>query len=105
MFQLLLVYIMDGGLFYVYGSLDTPPTRFSHPTPVLKSLRNQGVWRNGGDGFIEIQDLNGRKVYFDDITVHAVLGHGYPVTDADHVVGRHLDTRHKAQNGILKNQQ
>ena len=49
----------DGVHVDIQRALDTAAAAFAHAAPVLERIADQGVWRNGGDGFIPILHLDG----------------------------------------------
>ena len=89
----------------IEGTFDPSAARFFHSFPVVEGLGDQGIGGNGGDGFVPVLHLHGIQADIDHIAVGIVFGHGDPVAHIHHFIGRELDTGHKSQDGILKNQQ
>ena len=88
----------------VDGSLDAAAARFLHATPVLESVADEGVGRDGGDGIVEVAHLDGVERHLDDCSVGAIFLHRDPVARAQHVVGRELYAGDEAEDRILEDQ-
>ena len=88
----------------VDGSLDAATARFLHATPVLESVADEGVGRDGGDGIVEVAHLDGVERHLDDCSVGAIFLHRDPVARAQHVVGRELYAGDEAEDRILEDQ-
>ena len=59
---------------------------------------------DGGDGLVEVLNFDGGEGYLDDVAIRTVFGHLYPISLANHVVDRELNSRHQPQNRILEDE-
>ncbi len=85
-------------------SLDSPPSRLVHTSPVFKRFANEPVSRDRGDRHIPVLNLNRVQRNIDYVSVRISLRHLNPITDSDHVIRHYLKARHQRQNRIPKDQ-
>src|SRR6187402_1309871 len=85
-------------------SLDASSVRIEHSSPVLKGVRNQTVSWNRSGGIIKISNFYGSQIDFYHITIGSISIHCDPVANSYHVVYGYLNTGHKSQKSISKNQ-
>ena len=82
----------------------TSPIALLHAHPVLKRVRNQGLWCNRDDGVVEIAHLyRGQRDLFHH-TIDGRIGHSDPISLAHHVVTRQLNAGHQTRNGVFEHQ-
>ena len=99
-----LVHLPDGCGAYPYAALDAPSLRFRHIAPVHERFADERRGGDHGDGVVEILHLHRSEGDVDHGAVGIVLGHGYPVAHANHVVLRHLYASNQAHDGVLEYQ-
>ena len=87
---------------YVKRFLETAAAEVLHRVPILETVAHKRVRRHGGDGFVEIADLDRGKRYFLHSAVDAEFFNSYPVAYFEHIVGRKLDTSHETEDRILE---
>ncbi len=74
------------------------PSALLHLVPVLKLRRHKRVRRHRNGGIVPVTHLYSRKRYIGYYAVYNSSRNGNPVAHAQHVVGRQLQSRHKAEN-------
>ena len=59
---------------------------------------------NGGDGFVPVLHLDSVQLDIHHVAIGAELGHFYPVTHRNHIVGGKLYARYQGQDGVSEDQ-
>lgn len=71
----------DGTNVHQEAALNTPSPALAHSAPVLEQLGDEGIGRNGRDGFVPVANLHGGEADLFNITVGVVARHLKPVTN------------------------
>ena len=104
MANILLRQKMYAGRVNQHAAFDAAPARILHPFPVFKRIGNQCISGNSSDGFVPVLHFHSGQADINHVTVGTILRHFQPIANAEHLIGRELNSSHQPEDRVFEHQ-